>query len=76
MLKDVFADILCERKEQDRKFPDDVRMDPHRWLAIFTEEVGEVAREVVERDTDKLYQELVQAVAVGVAWLEDLRRDK
>jgi len=50
-------------------------------LAILTEEIGEVAREVYERsvfespddDPDaKLRTELVQVAAVAVAWLEAL----
>lgn len=55
--------------------------DPGVKLAILTEEVGEVAKEVYERsvfDSDdedpdtKLRTELVQVAAVAVAWLEAL----
>jgi hypothetical protein len=42
-------------------------------VAVLTEECGEVARAVLERDTDALRRELVQVAAVAVAWLEGLK---
>jgi len=58
------------------------------WLAILTEEVGEVAREVCHYNYErksklglednetlfKLKQELVQVAAVAAAWIECLDR--
>lgn len=41
-------------------------------LAVLTEELGEVARAVHERDLDGLAKELVQVAAVAVAWREAL----
>jgi NTP pyrophosphatase (non-canonical NTP hydrolase) len=41
--------------------------------AVLTEECGEVARAVLDQDSDALHRELVQvAAAVAVAWLEGL----
>lgn len=39
---------------------------------VLTEECGEVARAVLDGDTDSLRQELVQVAAVAVAWLESM----
>ncbi|HEY5960598.1 MAG TPA: hypothetical protein VIV60_28790 [Polyangiaceae bacterium] len=41
---------------------------------VLTEECGEVARAVLERDAPGLRKELVQVAAVCVAWLEALER--
>lgn len=60
---------------------------PHRWgagdcsstetdhivkVAVLTEECGEVARAVLDENTEDLVTELVQTAAVAVAWLEAL----
>lgn len=82
MISDVFNDVRREIFRQDQlaragKFggthvlpsgPDFAR------LAVLTEEVGEVARELNEalirgdRDLPKLYAELVQVAACAVSW--------
>lgn len=46
------------------------RSDAFEMLAILTEEVGEVARSIIERDDGNLTTELVQVAAVVTAWLE------
>lgn len=52
--------------------------DPKRKLAVLMEEVGEVAKAMLERDEKKragngeLCTELIQVAAVCVAWLESL----
>ncbi len=73
--------ILSERTRQDVKWGEQNHTDLG-WLAILTEEVGEVARcnchtslgeaeeqfkEMWEESTD---DELVQVAAVALAWLE------
>lgn len=40
--------------------------------AVLSEECGEVARAVLDRDDDALRVELIQVAAVAVAWLESL----
>ena len=42
-------------------------------VGVLTEEVGEVARAVLDRKPGDLRNELVQVAAVAVAWLEGLR---
>lgn len=43
--------------------------------AVLTEECGEVARAVLDRQSDNLRDELVQVAAVAVAWLESFPGD-
>lgn len=82
-LKQIFKAIRCERKKQADKWN-----RSHDWgygdcssglvermtkVAVLTEEVGEVARAVLENksaDNEELREELVQVAAVAVAWLE------
>jgi hypothetical protein len=77
---EVFAAISLERDRQAA-----IWNRPHRWgngdcssadvgaivkTACLTEECGEVARAVLERDGDQLATELIQVAAIAVAWLE------
>ena len=79
---EVFDAIDAERVRQGEKWS-----HWHRWgygdcsqqglllpvkVAVLTEEVGEVARAVLDGDKDQLRAELVQVAAVAVAWLESL----
>jgi len=80
---DIYAAIDDERDAQARKWD-----RPHPWghgdcsspavdytvkVAVLAEEVGEVARAVLDVEhTDRLRTELVQVAAVAVAWLEAL----
>lgn len=79
---EVFAAIEAERVRQSIRWS-----PPHAWgqgdcsssnvksivkVAVLTEEVGEVARAVLEHDEEQLRAELIQVAAVAVAWLEAL----
>ena len=77
--KEVFNDIDAERNLQIRKWGLAINRveDPdssNTWkLAVLTEELGEVAKEVVDGSNRiKLRNELTQVAAVAVAWLESL----
>jgi len=83
----VFADVAAERSRQDLKWGRTWGgwKDPNGLkLAVLLEEVGEVARALLEApgvvsmpDSDQLRDELVQVAAVAVAWCEMLpRREK
>jgi NTP pyrophosphatase (non-canonical NTP hydrolase) len=50
-----------------------VDLGPETWLAVLVEEVGEVARDVLERRHDHLDQELAQVAAVAIRWMEARR---
>ena len=79
---DVYALIDAERARQRIKWG-----RVHQWgygdcssagvlpevkSAVLTEECGEVAEAVLERDAASLREELVQVAAVAVAWLEGM----
>ena len=76
----VLDHIRAERERQISKHGDH-RRDAGTWALILNEETGEVARAVLEcnqlvqRDHQALYEELVQTAAVAVAWAEQVRGD-
>ena len=78
----VYALVDAERSRQLVKWG-----RPHPWgwgdcssphvtdltkMAVLTEEVGEVARALLDGHDDGMRDELVQVAAVAVAWLESL----
>jgi NTP pyrophosphatase (non-canonical NTP hydrolase) len=73
----VMGQIKQERERQNEKWGDQDHTD-EMWLAILLEEVGEVAKELVQTrekgssDAYLIKKELIHAVAVGVQWLEKL----
>ena len=89
----VFEQIVLERLRQEDLFRQgkfnytcaSPVADPSRKLAILTEEVGEVAKEVLHLDSKhhnqkqvraNLRAELIQVAAVAVGWLQSLEPDK
>lgn len=89
LMMSVLDDVLKERKRQEwlreqGKFSwtcatVNREVKPSDKYAVLAEEVGEVAREIVEGlpegvgvDKAKLREELVQVAAVCVAWVEAL----
>ncbi len=64
--------IQAERQRQDHKWGEQNHSDM-KWLAILMEEVGELAKAILEND-DNGVDELVQVAAVSVAWLEAVSR--
>ena len=67
----ILLQIKEERVRQDEKWGADRHLSNFLWLAILTEEVGEVAKETLENCTG-LRDELIQVAAAAVAWLEDI----
>jgi NTP pyrophosphatase (non-canonical NTP hydrolase) len=72
----IFERISIERERQDdlHEFPTEIR------LAVLTEEVGEIAKELQERhyegkDKFHLIIELIQTAAVCVRWIEELEKE-
>ena len=78
----VLMDVSAERERQRAKWT-----AAHAWgrgdcssdgvddtvkMAVLTEEVGEVARALLDRKSDELRAELVQVASVAVAWVEAL----
>lgn len=79
---EIFAAIAAERARQHDKWG-----RAHSWgfgdcsspdvaepvkAAVLAEEVGEVARAMLDGNREALRTELVQVAAVAVAWLESL----
>lgn len=70
----IFEDITAERQRQQEKFGD------HSVAGVLMEEVGEVAKELIEQNNPPtakqlrhLRAELIQVAAVAVAWVEAIR---
>lgn len=78
--QEIFAAIDEERIKQDAKWGQQDH-DDLLWGAILAEEVGEAAQAALfskynpcDMHTNGLRQELTQAAAVIVAWLEAINR--
>lgn len=69
---DALELIKAERDRQDAKWGVDRRLPITLWFTILSEEVGEVARAILERDYANLVEELTQVAAVAQAALEDV----
>lgn len=67
---------LIEMDAQDNKWGENRVMSGHLWNTILTEEVGEVAKAVLECDKNNLRDELVQAAAVALNMIKALDRDE
>lgn len=70
--------VLAERAEQDGKWGEQ-NHDDEWWLAILTEEVGELAQAILHKRFGGskgayLDEELVQVAAVALAWIECRQR--
>lgn len=80
MRDDILSAINAERQRQTDKWggmhgwgQGDCSSDcvlPSTKSMVLSEECGEVARAVLDFNTDALRAELVQVAAVAVAWLE------
>ena len=83
-LAQTMKDVLDERVRQVARWGDDVGKPDTDFFLVLTEEVGEVAREMLRIDPDAttedlqhleaLYGEVVQVAAVSFAWLEEIDR--
>jgi NTP pyrophosphatase (non-canonical NTP hydrolase) len=70
----IFEEINQERSFQNEKHPH-FPMDNGARLAILVEEVGEVAKDIQEKNRKNLRLELIQVAAVAVRWIEALNND-
>lgn len=67
----VLLGVIIEREKQDKEWGPDRIQTFYEWLPILTEEVGEVARVMNEKESnERLRDELVHVAAVAVAWME------
>lgn len=64
----IFDDIIRERRRQDSIHP--YRVPDSVMLTVLVEEVGEVARALIEEKPEDLRVEVLQCAALCVKWLE------
>lgn len=69
-------DVLVEILRQDELWGENRIQNAFVWNAILTEEVGEVAKEVLERNQGKLRAELIQVAAAAINWIKALDRNE
>jgi len=80
---EALADVVAERERQDDKW-DEQNHEPPVWLAILTEEVGELATAMLRwgfpahhhRSSADMRAEAVHVAAVAVAFVEYLDRHR
>ena len=75
MKKEVLAAIESERDYQDKLWGVQNHL-PEHWVTILMEEVGEVAKAVLENNTSEYVDEMIQVAAVVIAALECYRRNE
>lgn len=76
--REMLMSILGERKRQNEKWGEQ-NHDDYRWLAILTEEVGELSQAILHDEfggkaTGTMRDELIQVTAVAFQWIEALER--
>lgn len=69
MINSPLKAIAAERQRQDAKWGEQ-NHQPGQWMLILNEELGEVAKSILENDRANYLVELTQAAAVLVAWIE------
>lgn len=81
--KDEIALVLKECKRQDDKWGSNRTLHPLQWMAILTEEVGEVAKNIndghqdpTQMDLINYKEELVQCAAVAIQALKNINKYK
>ena len=72
----VMEDVLAERERQDTMYCNQSGHSDEYWNVIATEENGEVARAIWEKDDENMYEEIIQACAVYFAWAEAIHQRK
>ena len=70
----VLEKVLAERERQDTMYGNQSGHSDEYWNVIATEENGEVARAIWEKDDEHMYEEIIQACAVYFAWAEAIHR--
>ena len=69
---DIFRNAVSEERQRQLEKWGEQFHDDLKWLAILLEEVGEVAKAILENDGEQSIEELVQVVAVIETWIESL----
>jgi len=73
----VLEQVLAERERQDKRWGDQTFNTDDHWTVLLTEGLGDVAREVYEKNLSDMYTEIIQCAAICFAWAEAYNnRDK
>ena len=72
-MEEILDLIREERRKQDEKWGGKNFLNDYSAMTILTEEIGEVAHAILEKDFKNMEEELVQVAAVCVKWLESIR---
>lgn len=68
--------VMAERDRQDEKWGANRCLSNGTWLKIVVEELGEACEADLENQgADRVLEEVTQAAAVTVAWMEQLIRE-
>ncbi len=71
-MEEILQEIRNERVRQNEKWGKETK-DSDPWMAILTEEVGEVANATLGRSDWDLEAELIQVAAICVKWIEHIQ---
>lgn len=74
-LQEAISLVLEERVRQRSRYNDSDH-DIGIWLALVTEELGEVSRAFLSRNRENFLRELVQLTALALAWIETEIKNK
>lgn len=66
----VLESVLAERERQVELWGRQLHHPDYWWYIIASEEHGEVATAIYEKDGENLMQEIIQTCAVYFAWAE------
>jgi NTP pyrophosphatase (non-canonical NTP hydrolase) len=75
----TFNKVLCESERQNKKHGGEhgeQNHQPHKWLSILAEEVGEVAKAFIEEDYEHAIKELVEVAATAITAIESVQRNQ
>lgn len=67
----LYLDVESERLRQEDLWGVQ-HHEPLKWLSILHEETGEIAKAINENDDAGLRAEVLESLAVCLAWLEDI----
>lgn len=62
----VFLDVADEIDRQDTKWGDKRSLPSPMWATILMEEVGEFAKECLEKNPERAREEIIQVAALAV----------
>ncbi len=65
--------IINEEYKQEEKWGEQ-NHDNYYWICILTEEIGEIAKALIENQNEDMEKEIIQTAAVCVSWVDCIKR--